>query len=164
VLPTLARNAGATLPSDRVINGKDIMPILTSSTTKTPHERLLFFSNSEIAAVRTSDWRLVVRGFYQQFDVPFDALGYWLLFNMRTDRSETTSVWHLFPDIVARLEGMLISARSEFSGLSQQRSLPAVGAPIQLPAGERPGLTKQSYPQLGSQPPIVQPQAPRGSR
>lgn len=161
MLPTLARIAGASLPNDRVIDGKDITPILTRRTAKTPHERLLFFSNAEIAAVRTSDWRLVVRSFYQQFDVPFDAFGYRLLFNMRTDRSETTSVWHLFPDTVARLEGMLVTARSEFSGLAQQRPLPALGAPIQLPAGERPGPTKQTFPQLGNQPPIVQPQAPR---
>jgi uncharacterized sulfatase len=154
LVPTLARITGAELPADRVIDGQDISALLLRRGTATPHERLLFFSNAEIAAVRTQDWRLVVRSFYQTFDVPFEALGYRLLFDLRRDRGETTSVWQLFPDVAARLEQMLVAARAEFAGLVQQRPLPAAGAPIQLPGETRPAPPGPALPRFGDQPPV----------
>jgi arylsulfatase A len=155
LMPTLARMAGVELPGDRVIDGQDIGPLLTRRAAATPHERLLFFSNAEVAAVRTPDWRLVVRSFYQTFDVPLEALGYRLLFDMKADRGETVSVWHLFPAVATRLEAMLLAARAEFAPLSQQRPSPAAGAPIQLPGGERPAPARPSLPTFGDQPPMT---------
>ena len=155
VLPTLAYVARANLPTNRIIDGKNIADILTRRATPTPHERLLFFSNAEIAAVRTNDWRLVVRTFYQTFDVPLEVFGYRLLFDMRKDRGETQSVWHVFPEVAARLETMLTVARAEFAQLPQQQPIPASGAPIQLPAGERPAPAGITRPQFGDQPPIA---------
>jgi uncharacterized sulfatase len=154
LLPTLAAAAGAALPSDRVIDGENILPLLTRRSAPSPHERLLFFSNEHVAAVRTQDWRLVVRTFYQTFDVPFEPFGYRLLFDMNKDRGETESVWHLFPDIAAKLEAMLVAARKEFSGLVQQRPVAAAGQPIQLPGKTRPGPERPTLPAFGDQPPI----------
>jgi arylsulfatase A len=153
LLPTLAALSGATLPRDRVIDGKDIWPLLSRRAATTPHERLLFFSNEHIAAVRTADWRLVIRTFYQIFDANLDQFNYRLLFNMRSDRAETTSVWHKFPQIAARLEALLLAARQEFAGLVQQRPLPGAGQPVQLP-GETRQPPASPAPIFGDQPPM----------
>jgi arylsulfatase A len=155
LLPTIAAATGAAVPADRPIDGRNILPLLTERGQASPHERLLFFSNAAIAAVRTQDWRLVVRSFYATVDVPFEALGYRLLFDMRADRGETVSVWHLFPAVAARLEAMLSAARAEFAGLPQQRTDLSRPAPIQLPAGERPAPAAPQLPTFGDQPPIA---------
>lgn len=153
ILPTLASLAGVEAPQDRVIDGRNIWPLLTTPRASTPHQRLLFFSNEHIAAVRTQDWRLVVRSFYQTFDAPLESLGYRLLFDLRRDRGETVSVWDRHPEEAARLEAMLMEARAEFAALPQQRPIPGAGQPIQLPGEERPALTNPA-PVLGDQPPM----------
>jgi len=154
LLPTIAAATGAAAPTDRPIDGQNILPLLTRRASTTPHERLLFFSNASVAAVRTQDWRLVMRSFYQTLDVPFDALGYRLLFDMRADRGETDSVWHLFPEVARRLEAMLVKARAEFGALPQQRTDFAKPGPIQLPGETRPQPPGPNLPTFGDQPPI----------
>lgn len=155
LLPTIAAATGARAPTDRPIDGQNILPVLTRKGAATPHESLLFFSNASVAAVRTADWRLVVRSFYATVDVPFEALGYRLLFDMKADRGETVSVWHLFPQVAARLEAMLVQARAEFGSLPQQRTDLSRPGPIQLPAGERPAPAGPNLPTFGDQPPIA---------
>lgn len=152
LLPTLARVSGAALPQDRTLDGRDMSALLTARGGRSPHDSLLFFSNADVAAVRTSDWRLVVRTFYQIYDVPLAAVGYRLLFNMASDRAETHSVWDNFPEVAARLEQILKAAQAEFASIPQQRPTPAAGAPIQLPGEERPGPTAPSLPAFGNQP------------
>jgi arylsulfatase A len=154
LVPTLTALSGSSLPRDRIIDGKDMLPMLTRARAQSPHDSLLFFSNADVAAVRTSDWRLVVRTYYQNFDVPLVSLGYRLLFDMKADRGETNSVWDLFPDVAARLEAILVAARAEFGAIPQQRPLPAAGAPIQLPGEQRPGPATPALPRFGNQPPM----------
>lgn len=154
LLPTLAAATGAEPPADRVIDGQNILPLLTRRTGASPHERLLFFSNASVAAVRTQDWRLVVRSFYQTFDAPLELFNYRLLFDMRADRGETVSVWHRFPQVAARLERMLQEARREFDPLPQQRTDPTRPGPVQLPGVERPAPPRPVPPALGDQPPM----------
>lgn len=152
IMPTLAAISGARLPTDRVIDGKTIWPLLTTRNAATPHERLLFFSNENIAAVRTQDWRLVVRSFYQTFDVPLDQFNYRMLFDVRADRGETENVWERNQSVARRLEDMLQAARAEFAALPQQRPIPAAGQPVQLPGETRPPTSP--LPNLGVQPPM----------
>lgn len=133
LLPTLAALAGAKVPADRVIDGQDIWPIMSRRGAPTPHDKLIFFSNANIAAVRTQDWRLVVRAFYATFDAPLDQLNYRLLFDMKKDRGETVSLADRFPDVVGRLKAMIEAARVEFGAITQQRTSPQPDGPIQLP-------------------------------
>jgi arylsulfatase A-like enzyme len=59
LLPTFAALLGEPLPADRVIDGRDIMPVLTSpATAKSPHEALFFWAGSELQAVRSGKWKL----------------------------------------------------------------------------------------------------------
>ena len=46
LLPTFARLAGAELPSDRVLDGRDLWPLLSGATDESPHEYFYFFAGS----------------------------------------------------------------------------------------------------------------------
>lgn len=61
LFPTLCGLAGATIPADRPIDGKDIFPVLTSSTAKTPHEAIFAMGGPELKVVRSGKWKLHVR-------------------------------------------------------------------------------------------------------
>ncbi|MGY8695045.1 MAG: sulfatase/phosphatase domain-containing protein, partial [Verrucomicrobiia bacterium] len=55
--PTFAKLAGAKIPSDRVIDGKDIWPVLTGKA-KTPHKAFFYHRGNELQAVRSGNWKL----------------------------------------------------------------------------------------------------------
>jgi len=55
--PTCLALAGLTLPTDRIIDGKDISGLLEGKGKQSPHEALFFFHHNEIEGVRTGDWK-----------------------------------------------------------------------------------------------------------
>lgn len=60
LFPTLLKAAGVKVPSDRTIDGKDIMPLLTSSKADSPHEAIFSFGGNELRTVRSGRWKLHV--------------------------------------------------------------------------------------------------------
>jgi uncharacterized sulfatase len=59
IFPTLLKAAGVALPADRVIDGKDIMTLLTSEATS-PHEALFAMHGPRLMTVRSGKWKLHV--------------------------------------------------------------------------------------------------------
>lgn len=59
VFPTILRLAGVTAPADRVIDGKDIMPMLASDA-HSPHEAIVSMRGPRLASVRSGKWKLHV--------------------------------------------------------------------------------------------------------
>ncbi|MEK7794796.1 MAG: sulfatase [Candidatus Hydrogenedentota bacterium] len=106
LLPTLAGLAGAALPADRVIDGRDILPLLRGEA-KSPHESLYLFNEEQIAAVRTPDWKLVIQSYYKQYNVDFIKAArnyeHGLLFDMRNDPQERYSLTRDHEDVVSTL-------------------------------------------------------------
>jgi hypothetical protein len=49
------------VPADRTIDGKDIFPLMTSASAKTPHEALFSMSAASLVTVRSGKWKLHVR-------------------------------------------------------------------------------------------------------
>lgn len=80
LLPTFAKLAGAKVPSDRVIDGKDIWPVLTGKS-KSPHEVFFYHRGKQLAAVRSGKWKLHVKGSKPT-----------LLCNLETDIGEKTDL------------------------------------------------------------------------
>lgn len=80
LLPTFARLAGADIPADRVIDGKDIWPALAGKA-QSPHEAFFYFSRSELKAVRSGKWKLHLK------DGKPEAL-----YNLDTDIGESRNV------------------------------------------------------------------------
>jgi uncharacterized sulfatase len=54
---TTLKRAGVAAPADRMIDGRDIWPLLTSAA-KSPHEAILGQRNVDIAVVRDARWKL----------------------------------------------------------------------------------------------------------
>ncbi|QDV41122.1 Arylsulfatase [Stieleria neptunia] len=57
LLPTFAKLAGAAIPTDRVIDGKDIWPTLIGEAP-TPHEAFFYHGGNQLRAVRSGKWKL----------------------------------------------------------------------------------------------------------
>jgi arylsulfatase A len=58
LFPTLASLAGAKLPRDRVIDGKDIWPLLTRQNARSPHGFFAYYLDNQLQAVRSGKWKL----------------------------------------------------------------------------------------------------------
>jgi arylsulfatase A-like enzyme len=62
-LPTLAGLAGAALPSDRIIDGKDLSVLWKDPSAADPHQSFFYYRRNSLEAVRAGPWKLhVARG------------------------------------------------------------------------------------------------------
>ncbi|ELT94450.1 hypothetical protein CAPTEDRAFT_33970, partial [Capitella teleta] len=52
LMPTLASIVGGRMSTDRYIDGKNILPLLTGEETQTPHEFLFHYTEHEVSAIR----------------------------------------------------------------------------------------------------------------
>jgi arylsulfatase A len=87
--PTLAGLAGAALPTDRVVDGRDLARLLTGQTQRGPHEYHYYFGGSapgeaNLLAVRDRRWKLFVQ---RQAEGPLTAGA---LYDLAQDVSERT--------------------------------------------------------------------------
>jgi uncharacterized sulfatase len=55
LFPTILKLAGVPLPSDREVDGVDILPLLQGQETASPHEALYFIRGAEIFGARAKD-------------------------------------------------------------------------------------------------------------
>ncbi len=109
LLPTFARLAGARIPTDRVIDGRDIWPVLAKGA-RSPHERFFYHRGNTLSAVRSGKWKLHVS------DGQPSAL-----YDLSADVGETTNLVENAPEVVERLHGYL----REFSRDIRENSRPA---------------------------------------
>lgn len=95
LLPTFAKLAGAHVPTDRIIDGKDIWPTLTGES-KTPHDAFFYHRNTSLQAVRSGKWKLHTnKGRPTQ------------LYNLETDIGETNNVIKSHPNVAKMLDKRL---------------------------------------------------------
>lgn len=126
LLPTFIAMAGAELPSDRTLDGRDISPLLRGEPgAKSPHEAFYYYRETHLDAVRSGPWKLVFPrpgrdesewllskggAFIGELLEPVEQLE---LYNLEDDVGETTNVASEHPDVVARLEALAEKARAE---------------------------------------------------
>jgi arylsulfatase A-like enzyme len=92
--------AGVPLPADRVIDGKNLLPIL-QGTGKSAHTTLFFYIDQDLTAVRKGPWKL-----HFATQTEFDTKGRKthdppLLFHLGHDPSEKYDVAREHPDVIA---------------------------------------------------------------
>jgi len=102
--PTFATLAGAKTPTDKIIDGKDISPVLLNPSIKEERE-FPFIEFGKVIAYRKGDWKLILPenkrpGNYWVADVPAHDT---LLFNLRQDIGEQIDVSALHPEKVREL-------------------------------------------------------------
>jgi arylsulfatase len=117
--PTIANLAGAEIPNDRVIDGKDISDLMMAKPqAKTPHEAFFYYTGNRLSAVRSGNWKLKLRttlqeeteyGKIENPQTPIEPK----LYNLLVDMGEQKSVLNDHPDVVKRLMSLAEQARQD---------------------------------------------------
>ncbi len=130
LLPTLARLAGAEVPQDRTIDGRDIWPLMAGQAdAKNPHEVLYFYWIHELQAVRSGRWKLHLPHKYMHpLELGHDG-GYGKteqrhidqsLFDLTTDPGEEHDVAAEHPEVIERLLAFAEQARADLGDSARQ--------------------------------------------
>ena len=106
LLPTMAKIAGAQVPSDRTIDGRDALPMAISAAPS-PHEAI-FWSGAGQLAVRRGKWKLVKNGKTYaggpQGDQALTGDDALFLSDLEEDPGESRNLRHQSPGLVDELE------------------------------------------------------------
>ena len=111
LFPTCLKLAGVALPEDRIIDGKDILPILKGELPS-PHDAFFYYDTRNVVAVRYQQWKYCRRHLT-------DIAAYWplkqgpFLFNLDTDPNESYSLIDSEPGLAGKLSGMLETFEAE---------------------------------------------------
>lgn len=113
LLPTLAGLAGAKVPSDRIVDGRDAWPILSNeANARPPRDVFYFYWGAELHAIRSGKWKLHLPHPYQSLEAagadgkPGKYVTKQIelsLFDLETDAPETTNVADRNPEVVKTL-------------------------------------------------------------
>lgn len=93
--------AGVSIPEDRLIDGKDILPVLKGEA-ESPHDDVFFFKGNRLFGVRRGNWKYLRRhmtdngGYASLSQGPF-------LFNLEVDPQESYNLMDTYPDIARNL-------------------------------------------------------------
>jgi arylsulfatase A-like enzyme len=137
LFPTFAKLAGAKIPDDRILDGKDIWPLVAGkSDLKTPHDVYYYYHITQLQAVRSGKWKLHlsltvnVRGGKLKQPRPL------ALYDLQADIGETNNLAEANPDVVARLEKLAEVARVDLGDVGRagqnQRAAGTVANPKPL--------------------------------
>jgi len=115
LLPTLARLTGAEPPSDRVIDGRDIGPLMCGeSGAKSPHEAFYFYRGEQLQAVRAGKWKLYLPLAARQIGLgKHTEASPARLYDLYADLEETTNLADRHPEVVERLQTLAEQARED---------------------------------------------------
>ena len=121
ILPTCVALAGGTVPTEPVIDGRDISPLLFGKSTKSPREahyyNATYSSIGAFQAVRQGPWKLALDPQREGMgikEISPDAAGNTpRLYNLDTDIGERTDVADKHPEIVAKLLDLATKKNAE---------------------------------------------------
>lgn len=102
LLPTFARLAGAPLPPERILDGRDLWPVLSGKSERSPHSFFHYIGSSpegrvSYRAIRDERWKLVLA-----VD-PAGQVNPQQLYDLGADISEKFDRLQQHPDVVQRL-------------------------------------------------------------
>ncbi len=107
--PTFVELAGGKVPTDRVIDGRNILAFLQGKEGS-PHHEFYYYFRTHLFAIRSGDWKLhffkrdlAVSGKNVEKPVPCEPLE---LYNLAEDPAEETNVSAQHPEIVERLSAL----------------------------------------------------------
>lgn len=109
--PTIANITGVDMPIDRVIDGKDIRPLLSGQSDESPHEIYFYYRLKQLQAVRMGDWKLHLEGtrrdynnVHYNYSSDFNFQQREELYNLTEDVGEQRNLVLDHPDIVKKLK------------------------------------------------------------
>ncbi len=132
VLPTCVKLTGGKVPTDRIIDGQDIWPLLSQPGAKSPHEVFYYYWDTGLEAVRSGEWKLHFPHVYRSLQgaAGKDGLpnGYLqaktelALYNLKSDPGEKSNVADNNADVVARLQKLAEAAREDLGDSLTKRA------------------------------------------
>ena len=124
-MPTIANITNSKLSTNK-IDGKDIWPLLSGKTNKSPHEKLYFYYRvNELHSIRMNDWKIHFARSYRSLNgkdggsdgIPvkyeMNLLIKNELYNLKDDPEEKYNVYDEFPEIASKMEELGEKARAE---------------------------------------------------
>lgn len=138
LLPTLTKLAGGEVPDDRVIDGKDIWPLLAGKPdAKSPHEAIYYLRGRGVDGIRIGDWKYRMAADKPPRDNKSKGqpateskskkVRVETLYNMGDDIGEQSNVIGQHPEIARRLKRQLATFEKELrknlrpAGVSSER-------------------------------------------
>jgi arylsulfatase A-like enzyme len=131
LLPTIARLAGTNAPTDRIIDGKDIWPLMSAQPrAKSPHDAYYYYWDRGLEAVRSGPWKLHLGHDYRHLAAPGhggqpgkyvnERIGV-ALYDLGNDISETNDLAAQYPDVVRHLQQIAEAARDDLGDSQTKR-------------------------------------------
>jgi arylsulfatase A-like enzyme len=136
LFPTIAKLVETSTPTDRVIDGKDIWPLLKGEPeAKSPHEAFYYYFGGQLQGVRSGKWKLHLPLEKPLIQLGMGELGYSVskrynrlfgdpvplrLYDMEADISETTDLAEKHSEVVKRLMALAENARTEIGDLNRK--------------------------------------------
>ncbi len=121
LFPTILALAGLGLPEDRIIDGQNILKLITGEESDSPHDVIFFYHYDLLEGIRAGEWKYFRKLNRYTWPIPLDAakvsnaLGKsqlgdrWpLLYNLSVDPSESYNVIQTYPEVAEKLQGKLL--------------------------------------------------------
>ena len=103
--PTFAQIGGASIPTDRIIDGNDIRPLMFAEpNAQSQHDAFFYYKRKTIEAVRSAQWKLHIRKDDQEIQE---------LYDLENDIGETQNVYDQHPNIVKDLMAKIDACRQD---------------------------------------------------
>jgi arylsulfatase A-like enzyme len=116
--PTLARLAGADIPADRIIDGRDISGLWSGRPGATsPHQAFFYYYINHLQAVRSGPWKLYLP---RARRAGSPAVNEHQLYHLVEDPREEANLARQKTDIVTRLKGLIAEAREDLGELDRR--------------------------------------------
>jgi len=119
LLPTFGALAGAEPPTDRMIDGHNIAPLLNGKPgAKSPWERMYYYFGNELHAVRSGRWKFRAKNHLRNENIynkewPADIVVPAALYDLARDPGEQKSVLADHPNIAERLRRYMAESRED---------------------------------------------------
>lgn len=120
LLPTFATISGGKPPTDRIIDGKDIWPILNGKSKGHPRDAFYYYQMDQLQAVRSGDWKLFVAMDQKKrnWGKP-EGKKALALFNLAADIHEDNNVAAENPAVVKQLLAHAQTAREDLGDVNR---------------------------------------------
>lgn len=105
IFPACLASAGIPIPGDRIIDGKNLLPVLRGEIPNL-HERFFYYDGPILVAVRYQNWKYQRRHMSDNGGYPLFSQGPFL-FDLKKDPSESYSLIETYPEVAQRLAKML---------------------------------------------------------
>jgi arylsulfatase A len=122
LLPTFARLAGTAPPNDRIIDGRDIWPLMVCEEgAESPHPAFYYYHIDQLQAIRSGRWKLHLPQKAKRAFAREDRDGNpTMLFDLSSDLKESIDVSDKHPEVVERLMALAERARAELGDLDRE--------------------------------------------